>query len=520
MKNKGIISTLIKLLSWKINELTILVVSFLKKLSIYRENKDIMLSEKILERLIHLIPNENEILLNVIIRLLLNLSFDPVVRKQLITLGYLPKLAALLANETHCVFVLFVLYHISTDEKGRAAFVYTDCIPIVMKMLLEPEETPDPEVLALCINLACHPDNASLMCHGAGLKLLMNKALALSDPLLMKVVRNLSQHSEEIKQKFLDFLKPLSEVVIKSEDDELILEALGILGNLYIPNMDYQKVITELKLLPPLLSMLKNPATNDDLLLEIIIVCGTFCTDSQCATLMIDNGLPQLLMDILKEKQNDDEIILQIIYCIYQCLRHPATCQSLMKTEVPDYLIELINDKNKQISKLCEEILNIMSEHDPKFSESVKGENFCHYNQQWLEMLMRDMIFDERDIADEEYTMDPYYVHMAAELYNSENFYDLEGSDPKNLTSKAFYASPIGDFDDDSLAAYGVHSLQSPPVDSDMFLYGGGSLYDPIIMGEVSDYAFHPAFAMDQREQLTDARLHGGPARPPSRLNF
>jgi hypothetical protein len=127
-------------------------------------------------------------------------------------------------------------------------------------------------------------------------------------------------------------LKPLSEVVIKSEDDELILEALGILGNLYIPNMDYQKVITELKLLPPLLSMLKNPATNDDLLLEIIIVCGTFCTDSQCATLMIDNGLPQLLMDILKEKQNDDEIILQIIYCIYQCLRHPATCQSLMKT--------------------------------------------------------------------------------------------------------------------------------------------------------------------------------------------
>ena len=42
MKNKGIISHLISLLVRDCQELIILVVSFLKKLSIYGENKDEM----------------------------------------------------------------------------------------------------------------------------------------------------------------------------------------------------------------------------------------------------------------------------------------------------------------------------------------------------------------------------------------------------------------------------------------------------------------------------------------------
>ena len=73
-----------------------------------------------------------------------------------------------------------------------------------MQLLLETEEPPDPEVLALAINLSCNPDSASLICNGPGLKLLMKKALATQDPLLMKMIRNVSQHlGEDIKKLFL-----------------------------------------------------------------------------------------------------------------------------------------------------------------------------------------------------------------------------------------------------------------------------------------------------------------------------
>ena len=73
----------------------------------------------------------------------------------------------------------------------------------VMKCLLETEEPPAPELLALGINLACHFHNAQIMCQGPGLKLLMKKALNTQDSLLMKLIRNISQHKGEIKKLFL-----------------------------------------------------------------------------------------------------------------------------------------------------------------------------------------------------------------------------------------------------------------------------------------------------------------------------
>ena len=50
MRNKNLISHLITLLERESQELLILVVSFLKKLSIFRENKDAMVRERERER--------------------------------------------------------------------------------------------------------------------------------------------------------------------------------------------------------------------------------------------------------------------------------------------------------------------------------------------------------------------------------------------------------------------------------------------------------------------------------------
>jgi hypothetical protein len=51
-------------------ELLILSVTFLKKLSIYRENKDKMHECGLVARLAHFVPVPNEVLLNAVLRLL------------------------------------------------------------------------------------------------------------------------------------------------------------------------------------------------------------------------------------------------------------------------------------------------------------------------------------------------------------------------------------------------------------------------------------------------------------------
>lgn len=132
MKNKNITDLLVKLLDRQNAELLILVVSFLKKLSIFKENKDVMNTLDIMEKLSHVIPNQNDDLLNITLRLLLNLTFDTELREKAVKCGLIPKLVDLIPHENHSVVVMCILYHISMDDKFRSYFSYTDCIPMVI----------------------------------------------------------------------------------------------------------------------------------------------------------------------------------------------------------------------------------------------------------------------------------------------------------------------------------------------------------------------------------------------------
>lgn len=57
-------------------------------------------------KLARLVPCEQEDLLNITLRLLLNLSFDSTVRSQIIKAGLLPKLVLLLSKLIHIIFII------------------------------------------------------------------------------------------------------------------------------------------------------------------------------------------------------------------------------------------------------------------------------------------------------------------------------------------------------------------------------------------------------------------------------
>lgn len=45
---------------------------------------------------------------------------------------------------------------------------------------------------------------------------------------------------------------------------------------------------------------MKDPGINDDMLLEVVVMCGTFCQDEACASMLVQAGLPALLIACLK----------------------------------------------------------------------------------------------------------------------------------------------------------------------------------------------------------------------------
>uniref|UniRef100_A0A669ES74 Kinesin-associated protein 3b n=1 Tax=Oreochromis niloticus TaxID=8128 RepID=A0A669ES74_ORENI len=347
MRNKNIVALLVKVLERDDEELLVLVVSFLKKLSIFLENKNDMAEVDTVERLARLVPCKHEDLLNLTLRLLLNLSFDSGLRAKMVEVGLLPKLTALLGNDNNRQMAMRILYHISMDDRFKGMFVYTDCIPQLMQMLYEHgEEEIETELISICINLAANKKNAQLMCEGDGLKMLMKRALKMKDCLLMKMIRNISQHDGQTKSLFIDYVGDLAAEIKAEEEEEWVLECLGTLANLTIPDLDWELVLKEYNLVPYLKDRLK-PA-----------------------------------------QQEDDEFVCQIVYVFYQMVFHQATRDVIIKdTQAPAYLIDLMHDKNAEIRKVCDNTLDIIAEYDEEWGRKIQSEKFRFHNNQWLEMV-------------------------------------------------------------------------------------------------------------------------------------
>ncbi|XP_073712292.1 kinesin-associated protein 3a [Misgurnus anguillicaudatus] len=389
MRNKNIVHLLVKTLDRDSEELLVLVVSFLKKLSIFLENKNDMDETDTVEKLAKLVPCEHEDLLNVTLRLLLNLSFDTNLRSKMVQVGLLPKLTSLLGDEAQRQIAMCILYHISMDDRFKSMFAYTDCIPQVMKMLFDcDEERIDAELISFCINLAANKRNAQIMCEGNSLKILMKRALKLKDPLIMKMIRNISQHDGATKNLFIDYVGDLAAQIGLKEEEEFVIECLGTLSNLTIADLDWELVLKEYNLVPYLKDHLKPGSAEDDLILEVVIMIGTVSMDDSCAIMLAKSGIIPALIELLNAQQEDDEFVCQIVYVFYQMVFHQATRDVIIKeTQAPAYLIDLMHDKNAEIRKVCDNTLDIIAEYDVEWGKKIQSEKFRWHNSQWLEMV-------------------------------------------------------------------------------------------------------------------------------------
>uniref|UniRef100_A0A8C2GLR4 Kinesin-associated protein 3b n=1 Tax=Cyprinus carpio TaxID=7962 RepID=A0A8C2GLR4_CYPCA len=443
MKDKNIVHLLVKSLERDNEELLVLVVSFLKKLSIFLENKNDMAEMDTVEKLARLVPCEQEDLMNVTLRLLLNLSFDTGLRTKMVHVGLLPKLTALLGDDTYKHIAMRILYHISVDDKSKSMFAYTDCIPQLMQMVFEHgEEKIDTELISFCINLAANETNAQIICEGNGLKMLMKRALKLKEPLMMKMIRNISQHDGPLKQLFIEYVGDLAAQIKQEGGEEFVIECLGTMANLTIPDLDWELLLKEYNLVPYLKDHLKPGSAEDDLILEVVIMIGTVSMDDSCAVMLAKSGIIPALIELLNAQQEDDEFVCQIIYVFYQMVFHQATRDVIIKdTQAPAYLIDLMHDKNVEIRQVCDNTLDIIAEYDEEWGKKIQSEKFRWHNSQWLEMV------ESRQMEDTE----PYmYGDDPDALEQPDLFYSTDGMmAPEPGLSPDFYSqsySQNGDF--------------------------------------------------------------------------
>uniref|UniRef100_A0A7S0RCX9 Kinesin-associated protein n=1 Tax=Chlamydomonas leiostraca TaxID=1034604 RepID=A0A7S0RCX9_9CHLO len=390
MKKKNIVVYLVKMLDRSNVELLILATTFLKKMSIYKENKEKMSECRIVDKLAKYVPVRNDVLLMSVLRLLHNLSFDSVLRDAMVKNGLIPKAVELMAAPRFQPVVLGLLYHISMDDKFKSMFTYTECLPRLYEMLARVQDLRNtPELIALAVNLTQNGRNAEVLCEGDRFDRLIRRAFQTCDELMFKVMRNLAQQeSLTVKRRFGPYIEQMVQL-LKSQDvtAELFVEVLGCLANLYIPEFDFFQLVRKHDLLRFLATYAQPGAVDDDILLEVVMFVGVLCNEGT-APMLVDSGLVNILFQLMGEKKEDDEFVLQIAFAFNKFMMYDMTRTALLgQTQVVFYLVDLLQDKNKEVRRVADQCLDVIMDTDEEWAVRIRNLKFESFNQEWLDVV-------------------------------------------------------------------------------------------------------------------------------------
>ena len=104
-----------------------------------------------------------------------------------------------------------------------------------------------------------------------------------------------------------------------------------------------------------------------------MVFIGTCATDSYAAQYICKSNTLECLIDLLKAKQEDDEIVLQVVYVFHQLCVHEETRKYVVQdTDAVAYIIDLMHDKNTEVQRVCDRTLDIISQYDDSWSERVQ----------------------------------------------------------------------------------------------------------------------------------------------------
>jgi hypothetical protein len=397
-----------------LGEVFLLVVTFLKKLSVFADNKSELLEHDLVHKLIpFLTPEvmENVDLLESTLRLLFNLTFDPKMRLQILTSGMLEQFVNVLKIPQVQQVAVRVMYNISMDRQQMTKHFATFCkatAQVTSLILTSGNKQVDPELLALAINLSLDDANVRVIAGGDNVSHLIKRVHSTFDPLLMKLIRNISKlHDEKMQRRLTRHMHELCKMALKVQSmpaekgQSFLVECLGTIANVQVKDMMYADLLGH-GFHDFLVKSLLPDMTDDDVVLEVIRVLVTFTLDPDAAQYIGNNRLVSKLLELLYEKNDDVEIVFHIVYLLYKLLLTEESREVIVENDKLVFcLLDLCIDQNEQIRHFANLAVDIIFETSEEWHEKVLERRFETCNYFWLEFVnnggVPDTSYDEHD---------------------------------------------------------------------------------------------------------------------------
>jgi len=416
MVNKELLPYLSSTLERSHGDLLILVVTFLKKLCIYGENKEIIIKADIVRKLGRFIPCSSQPLVQVTLQLLFNLSFDATLRKQMLdSPGLVAKLVGLLQTAPYRQKTLKLLYHLSVSDDCKVAISDGGGMPYLMSLTVNfPNPILAAELAALLINLSHMPKNVEQMVSNRGLNLLMDRLdndHAERDQGLLKIIRNVSYYTFLMQQQhktttraedyryrgiWAPHFKLMLDVLTDTDNHDTLIELLGILANMTthdVPaNTSWSKLCREYNLISLFSKMLIPGMAQNDLILEVIMLISAIANDANACVIIASSNLIGLLYQTWKDKSEDIEIKLQLIHCFHKLfLVDKSREEAMYSTRIVVDIMECLSDPSAAVRACADEVTELALEYDRlengdlgALGLRIRKKRFEGFNNKWL----------------------------------------------------------------------------------------------------------------------------------------
>lgn len=193
-----------------------------------------MVQLRVIEKLNKFLPNPNAKLVTLILRLIMNLSFDHDFCDQVATDRILIKIVELLKVSSFRAIGISILYQLTKSEKVRAALTLTECIPIMWQLIVKfPEPQIAPELVSLAVNLTNLKKNCEVLVTSERFEPMLVRAIKHKDSLLFKVIKNIVSkiRHKDVQSIVNKHLSPIVKMAFNpSTTADFRIELLGVIA--------------------------------------------------------------------------------------------------------------------------------------------------------------------------------------------------------------------------------------------------------------------------------------------------
>jgi len=409
MVNRKMVNVLTQTVLRDSEELLITALQFLKKVSVFEDNKDQMIAPEMLARLVHLSQHPNVNVALLALRVIYNLSFDANVRSSLNESRLMSVLVDHLRSPPFRHVVLRLLYHFTMDDgcKSTIAYLREGLVMVLQLVVHFPESRVGKDLVGLLVNLATHPRTAGVIVESGLFPQVMTRVLKTRDPLLCKVVRHVSSHREVVDPMYellmsdgVRMSKWMTEFVRMAiccvDNPDLLVEVLGTLVNITHEDAPWGD-LCEAGLVDLVTRLLVPSFSEDDIVLECIMLVSNLALCHESALHVAGSRLPAMLQDILMEKREDEEIVVQILYA-FQCLTvfDEVRDTVLQESDLVPCLMEFARARNPAVLQQASQTLQLVAEYagdamceaeDGSWIEQIKSFRFEQHNADWCKFV-------------------------------------------------------------------------------------------------------------------------------------